>query len=135
MNDLKNGEANRNRKNHVIAWKKFAYFIDGQSRSEPDFDVFRRWYKIVDNARWFKSADIKSTFGSTAEKVDDLFVFDIGGNKYRVIVSVRVKSKKAAWVYIKHVLTHKEYDKGDWKASFGCDLGSMLHPDETLVPL
>ncbi|MBS1259244.1 MAG: mRNA interferase HigB [Candidatus Scalindua arabica] len=63
----------------------------------------------------------KSTFGNfnelraafpTADKVGDLVVFNIGGNKYRLIVSVHFNRSK---VYIRNILTHREYDKEDWK--------------------
>ena len=40
---------------------------------------------------------------NTIDRVGDLAVFDIGGNKYRLIV------------YIKAILTHREYDKGGWR--------------------
>jgi mRNA-degrading endonuclease HigB of HigAB toxin-antitoxin module len=34
---------------------------------------------------------------------------------YRVIASIQFMEKKGAWVYIKHVLTHRKYDESDWK--------------------
>ncbi len=48
----------------------------------------------------------------TADKVGDLIVFNIGGNKYRLIASIHFNRSK---VYIRHVLTHPEYDSGAWK--------------------
>lgn len=44
--------------------------------------------------------------------VGDLIVFNIGGNKYRLVTSVHFNRDK---VYIRHVLTHQEYDKENWK--------------------
>lgn len=46
------------------------------------------------------------------DKVGKLHVFDIGGNKIRLIAVVMYQAKR---VYIRHVLSHKEYDKGHWK--------------------
>ncbi len=48
----------------------------------------------------------------TADKVDDLIVFNIGGNKYRLIASIHFNRGKA---YVRHILTHFEYNKGAWK--------------------
>ena len=41
-----------------------------------------------------------------------LVVFNIGGNKYRLITAIHFNRQK---VYIRHVLTHEEYDRGAWK--------------------
>jgi hypothetical protein len=49
---------------------------------------------------------------SSMDKAGDLYVFDIGGNKYRLIAFLHAAHQLA---YIKHVLTHSEYDKGAWK--------------------
>jgi len=55
--------------------------------------------------------DLRATFPS-ADYVDGLTVFNIGGNKYRLIASIHYNRKK---VYIRAVLTHQEYDRGEWK--------------------
>jgi len=44
--------------------------------------------------------------------VGNLIVFNIGGNNYRLITSIHFNRAK---VYIRHVLTHAEYDRGDWR--------------------
>ena len=54
---------------------------------------------------------MRRTFNS-ADFVGDLTVFDVGGNKYRLVAFVHYRQRA---VYIKRVLTHKEYDKGAWK--------------------
>ena len=51
------------------------------------------------------------TFPS-ADQVKDLVIFNIGGNKYRLIASIHFNRGK---VYIRHVLTHRQYDQGAWK--------------------
>ena len=45
-------------------------------------------------------------------RVERYVVFNVGGNKYRLIAIVSYPKGK---VYIQHVLTHKEYDRGTWK--------------------
>ncbi|MCX6976130.1 MAG: type II toxin-antitoxin system HigB family toxin [Verrucomicrobia bacterium] len=69
------------------------------------------WAKATEAATWLTPADLRTTFNS-ADFVDDLTVFNIGGNKYRLIAFVQYHREI---VYIKAVLTHKEYDKGAWK--------------------
>jgi mRNA interferase HigB len=39
-------------------------------------------------------------------------VFNIGGNKYRLIAAIHFNTRK---LFVRHVLTHREYDQGDWK--------------------
>ncbi len=55
---------------------------------------------------------MKTAFNSV-DKVGDLTVFDIGGNKYRLIAWIRFEKQI---VYIKTVLTHHDYDEGAWKS-------------------
>jgi len=55
--------------------------------------------------------DIRAVF-PTADKVGKLIVFNIGGNKYRLIAAIHYNRK---WIYVRAVLTHEEYDQGNWK--------------------
>ena len=55
--------------------------------------------------------EIRELFPS-ADKVGKLTVFNIGGNKIRLIAAIHYNRRK---VYIRAVLTHKEYDEGKWK--------------------
>ena len=81
--------------------------------SQKDKTIFDRWCKSVEQACWMKHSDVTATFRS-ADRVGRRVVFDVGGNKYRVIADIKYKKSKPAWVYVKHVLTHKEYDKGEF---------------------
>lgn len=74
-------------------------------------DAVLRWENIVKGASWANPGELRAMFGS-ADFVGDLTVFNIGGNKYRLIAFINYRCQI---VYIKHVLTHHEYDKGDWK--------------------
>ncbi len=69
------------------------------------------WAIAIESADWKNPAELKGTFG-TADFVDDKTVFNIGGNKFRLIAYVHYRRRI---VYVKHVLTHSEYDKGGWK--------------------
>jgi len=48
----------------------------------------------------------------STDKVGKFHVFDIGGNKIRLIASVNYSGQR---LYIKHVFDHREYDKGKWR--------------------
>jgi mRNA interferase HigB len=108
------GGAAEPRKNHLISRKKFRGFVATHRGTEKDAPVFVRWCKTVELAIWITFADVRATFAS-AEHVEHLTVFNVGGNKYRVVAFIQFKERKGAWVYIKHVLTHREYDEGGWK--------------------
>ena len=69
------------------------------------------WFKIIKDNEFEEFAELKATFNSV-DKVDDLIVFNIGGNKLRLIVSIHFNRQK---LYIRHILPHKEYDKNKWK--------------------
>jgi mRNA interferase HigB len=55
--------------------------------------------------------ELRQTF-PPADKVGNFTVFNIGGNNYRLITLVDYEYQK---VFIRHILTHAEYDKDDWK--------------------
>jgi mRNA interferase HigB len=70
------------------------------------------WYRITKKADWSHISDVKKSF-SSADAAGTCTVFNISGNKYRLIVWISYETKK---VFIKHVLTHAEYSKEDWKS-------------------
>ena len=67
-----------------------------------------RWFKIMQKNNFASFNTLRKTFPA-ADKVGDLVVFNIGGNKYRLIASIHFNRKR---IYIRYVLTHAEYDKG-----------------------
>lgn len=69
------------------------------------------WYQVISKNEFSNFAALKKTFNSI-DKVGDLYVFDIGGNKIRLIASIHFNRQK---LYIRHILTHKTYDKGLWR--------------------
>ena len=70
------------------------------------------WRRVIEKNRFGNWAELKATF-NTVDKVGELAIFDIGGNKYRLIAYIRFNKQIA---YIKAVLTHQDYDKGAWKS-------------------
>ena len=93
---------------HVISRKALRQFWKQHPGSET---ALVRWFKIMQRTEFHSFSELHEVFPS-ADMVDDWVVFNIGGNKYRLITSIHFNRGK---VYIRHVLTHPEYDKGDWK--------------------
>lgn len=78
----------------------------------PDSEEpLRRWHKLITTTDFGSFAELRQTF-SSVDMVGELTVFNIGGNKYRLIASIHFNRHK---VYVRHVLTHAEYDQGNWK--------------------
>lgn len=93
---------------HVITKKRLEQFV----KIHPNCrNALETWYRIVKNNNFNSFAELKNYF-SSADMVGKFTVFDIGGNKVRLIASIHFNRRK---IYIRHVLTHKEYDKGKWK--------------------
>jgi mRNA interferase HigB len=69
------------------------------------------WLKVVEENEFKNFSELKAIVNSI-DKVGDLFIFDIEGNKLRLIASIHFNRKK---LYIRHILTHQEYDKNKWK--------------------
>ena len=74
-------------------------------------ESLQHWANAVQAAAWKNPGALKADFGS-AGFVGDLTVFNVGGNKYRLIAFVHYLRQI---VYIKQILTHEEYDEGEWK--------------------
>jgi mRNA interferase HigB len=69
------------------------------------------WYAMVDQAIWPGPADVREQFGNAVDFVaDNRVVFDIGGNKYRLVIHVAYRYRR---VLVKFIGTHAEYDRID----------------------
>jgi mRNA interferase HigB len=78
----------------------------------PDSETgLRHWIKAVEGATWKTFADVRQLFGS-ADQVGKFIVFNIAGNKYRLIAVIHYDRQRC---YVRHILRHKEYDLGKWK--------------------
>jgi len=69
------------------------------------------WYRLVKSASPHHFADLQRLFPAV-DKVGSCHVFDIGGNKLRLIAKVQYRTQK---VFIRYVLDHAEYDREAWK--------------------
>jgi len=72
----------------------------------------RAWVHIVKAADWSKPTDVKAMFNAADILGHGRVVFDIGGNKYRLVAAIHYRGKR---LYIRFIGTHKEYDRIDAK--------------------
>lgn len=93
---------------HVITKKRIkeAKILFSESANSLD-----GWYQVISKNNFKNFAELKKLFNSV-DRVGDLYVFDIGGNKVRLIASIHFNRQH---VYIRYILNHKNYDKGQWK--------------------
>jgi len=69
------------------------------------------WFKTTRKARWKNLAELRNDFGG-ADQVGRRTVFNIAGNKYRLVARVNYRSRRT---FIVHILKHEKYEKGEWK--------------------
>lgn len=69
------------------------------------------WYAVVRRATWKTPAEMKALYHN-ADLVGRRTVFNIAGNKYRLIARVNYHTQR---VFVLYILTHSQYDQGDWK--------------------
>ena len=92
----------------VISRKKLREYCKSHADSCEALDD---WYKIASKAVWANLVEVQSVYPK-AEAVGNFTVFNIKGNKYRLILSINYEKQM---IYIKYILTHAEYDKETWK--------------------
>ena len=93
---------------HVISRKKLK---EAASRHPDLGGPLDGWFRIAKKAAWRSLADVRRTF-ATADAVGKCTIFNMKGNQYRLIVEINYVFCR---IYIRHVLTHAEYDRGGWK--------------------
>ena len=106
----------------VIALKALKAFWADHADAER---ALQGWYKTVRKEAWRDFASVRQTF-SSADVAGKCVVFNIGGNKYRLIAAVHYQKRDQhgtiveGRVYIRNVLTHRDYDKGGWRNGCHC---------------
>jgi mRNA interferase HigB len=93
---------------HVISRKKLLDAAQRHTELGAPLDV---WYRIAKKAAWRNLDEVRRVFPS-ADGVGPYTVFNMKGNSYRLIVEINYRSGR---IFVRHVLTHAEYDKGKWK--------------------
>jgi mRNA interferase HigB len=93
---------------HIISTTRLKKYYVLYPNAQPSLQT---WIKLVRKASWQNLAETRETFPSP-DSVKNFTVFNIAGNRYRLITSIDYESKK---VFIRHFLTHADYDKDKWK--------------------
>jgi len=97
-----------NQRVHVISRKALVEFVRMQPKAAEPLD---NWYRRTKRAAWKNVAEVRIDYPH-ADLVGSCIVFNIGGNKYRLIAKIKFQKHT---VYIRFVLTHREYNKEGWK--------------------
>jgi mRNA interferase HigB len=91
----------------VISRKKLREFAAKHPPAKAPLDA---WYAEASRADWGSFADVKTRYGSADVVAGNRVIFNIGGNKYRLIAKLAYKSRT---LYVRFVGTHAEYDQTD----------------------
>jgi len=92
----------------VIAKRPLVQFWTRHPEAETPL---RNWLTICRTTEFENFGQLKQTF-RRVDKVGKFVVFDVGGNKFRLIVVVHFNRRR---IYVRAVLTHEEYDQDHWK--------------------
>jgi mRNA interferase HigB len=91
----------------VVALRTLRLFWERYPQAEIPL---RTWYNAVSQAEWSGPANVRSQFSSADFVADNRVIFNIGGNRFRLVTHVSYEYKA---VLIKFVGTHAEYDRID----------------------
>jgi mRNA interferase HigB len=93
----------------IIAVSTLREFWSRPGRSDAE-QPLKAWVSVVRAADWSRPTDVKAMFRSADILSNDRVVFNIAGNKYRLIVAIHYRGRR---VFIRFVGTHAQYDKID----------------------
>ena len=95
----------------IIARKTLKKFWEQHPYRDSE-QPLRAWFAEAKKANWRKPQDVKEQYGSVSFLVGDRLVFNIGGNKYRLIVAIKYQFEL---LFIRFIGTHEQYNKIDAK--------------------
>jgi mRNA interferase HigB len=107
---------------HVVSRRALVDFWSIRPNAEAPL---KAWYKAASTGTYKNFAELKQTFkgvdyvsvekknkSTNQKEKKEFYVFDIGGNKYRLVAAIHFNRQR---LFIRFVMTHEEYDRGDWK--------------------
>ena len=96
-------------KMRIVSHRRLVEFYSSEGHGDSQA-ALERWYNMAEAAEWKNLSDIKVDFPSTDYVGNQHYVFNIRGNKYRLVVVVKFT---IGHIFIRYVGTHSEYDKID----------------------
>lgn len=94
---------------HIISHRRIREFYESAGYADSRI-ALERWYDIAQRAQWHNISEIREDFPTTDYVDNQHYVFDIKGNKYRLVVVIKFTIGR---IFIRFVGTHSEYDKID----------------------
>lgn len=91
----------------IVSHRKLREFYQTPGREDSEA-ALERWYEIAEAAEWHSFAEMKMDFATVDAVGNQHYVFNIRGNKYRLVVVVKFVM---GYVFIRFVGTHNEYDQ------------------------
>lgn len=93
----------------IVSHKALKAFYETSGHEEAKVPL-QRWYDIAENAEWHNFAEMRADFPAVDSVGNQHYVFNIGGNKFRLVVVVKFVM---GYIFIRFVGIHSEYDKID----------------------
>ena len=95
---------------HIVSRKKLVDYCKANKRKDAPAvkSALDAWFHEVKRSSWKSPSDIKKKYASASILPNDRVVFNISGNKYRLVAIIRYRAQR---VFIRFIGTHKEYDK------------------------
>jgi len=92
----------------VISKKPLRDFWEHHPESKA---ILEEWFRKASRCQASSFSAIGQTF-NTADYVDGFTIFDVGGNRYRIVAVIHYDKQR---IYVRAVMTHAEYDRNNWR--------------------
>jgi mRNA interferase HigB len=96
---------------NVVSKRGLMELAESKKADSETMNELDAWFRAAHAAAWRNLADVRADFPS-ADQVGSVLIFNVRHNRYRLIAFVVYRKQK---LYVKALLTHKEYDREDWK--------------------
>lgn len=94
----------------IIALRTIKRFVESRPENGDARESALAWYQHVARADWGTPSDVKHEFGTASILKDGRAVFNLAGNKYRIVVWINYPHRI---VYIRFIGSHRQYDAID----------------------